>query len=79
LRRWLRRHGSGVTPNVDAAKHPLLPSVFTSIEERLAYYERHKLESERDWLNYNDVVNGRETPDERRARQRGVALRLRLS
>ncbi len=58
-------------------RHPLLPTVFANRDERLAYYQHHKLESQNDWLNYNDAIRGRETPAERRARTRGTPLPLR--
>ena len=52
-----------------------LPHGFSSWQQRLAYYEQRKLESECDWLNYRDALHGRETPAERRARQTAVRSR----
>ena len=54
-----------------------LPAPFGSWEERFAYYEQRKLESETDYLNFNDVRRGRETPGERRARETSTPLSLR--
>ncbi len=64
-------------PAKQIVRHPLLPTVFANRDERLAYYQHHKLESQNDWLNYNDAIRGRETPAERRARTRGTPLPLR--
>ena len=58
-------------------RHPMLPSVFASWEERLAYYANRQLESESDKLNYRDALSGRETPAECRARETGTLLSLR--
>jgi hypothetical protein len=42
---------------------------FASQAERLAYYERHRLDSEQALLDSNDARAGRETQRERRARE----------
>jgi hypothetical protein len=42
---------------------------FASQAERLAYYGRHRLDSEQALLDSNDARAGRETPRERRARE----------
>jgi hypothetical protein len=42
---------------------------FASPAERLAHYERHRLDSEQALLDSNDARAGRETPRERRARE----------
>jgi len=68
-------------PALTTDKHSLgqrsLPDGFGSWEERFAYYERRRLESEIDYLNFNDVRRGRETPAERRARETNTPLSLR--
>jgi hypothetical protein len=49
---------------------PIFPKTREGLLERLAYYEARKLNNlPRSLLDYHDVVHGRETPDERRARQ----------
>jgi hypothetical protein len=45
---------------------------FATEAERLAYYERHRLDSEQALLGCNDARAGRETPRERRARERAT-------
>jgi hypothetical protein len=60
-----------------SAGQRFLPAVFRSWEERFSYYERRRLESEIDYLNFNDVLRGRETPAERRARETRTPLSLR--
>ena len=65
------------TPAKQIVGDPLLPAVFSNWDERLAYYQQRRLESEIDWLNYNDALRGRETPAERRARKSGRPLTLR--
>lgn len=42
---------------------------------RLAYHDARKLNDLRAWLDYQDVIHGRETPAERRARKRSAAGR----
>jgi hypothetical protein len=42
---------------------------FATQADRLAYYERHRLDSEQAMLDCNDARAGRETPNERRARE----------
>jgi hypothetical protein len=42
---------------------------FASQAERLAHYERHRLDSVQALLDSNDARAGRETPRERRARE----------
>jgi hypothetical protein len=32
----------------------------------IPYYQQHKLDSQSDWLDYSDALNGRETPAEHR-------------
>jgi hypothetical protein len=44
-----------VQPARQKVRQPLLPAVFGSWDDRLAYYEQHSLESETDWLNYKDA------------------------
>jgi len=66
-----------VSTDEHSAGQGSLPAVFGSWEERFAYYERRKLESEIDYLNFNDVLRGRETPAERRARETHTPLSLR--
>ena len=49
---------------------PLFPNTRKGLLERLAYYEARKLNNlPNSLLDYHDVLHGRETPDERRARQ----------
>src|SRR6266545_2340258 len=48
---------------------PIFPNTRKGLLERLAYYEAHKLNNlPNSLLDYHDVLHGRETPDERRAR-----------
>lgn len=54
----------------DSGGQRSLPAAFGSWEQR-------KLESETDYLNFNDVRRGRETPGERRARETNTPLSLR--
>jgi hypothetical protein len=49
---------------------PLFPSTLEGRYERLAYYEARKLNHlPHSLLDYHDVIHGRETPAERRARE----------
>jgi hypothetical protein len=49
---------------------PIFPHTHQGLLERLAYYEARKLSHlPNSLLDYHDVRHGRETPDERRARQ----------
>ena len=59
---WIRDRRTGATPALE------LPA-FATQADRLAYYERHRLDSEQAMLDCNDVRAGRETPNERRARE----------
>jgi hypothetical protein len=53
---------------------PLFPNTRAGQTERLAYYEARKLNRPPHSLfDYNDVRRGRETPAERRARERGAS------
>jgi len=61
----------------DSGGQRSLSAAFGSWEQRFAYYEQRKLESETDYLNFNDVRRGRETPGERRARETNTPLSLR--
>jgi hypothetical protein len=57
---------------------PLFPNTRKGLLERLAYYEARKLNNPpNSLLDYHDVIHGRETPDERRARQTRAARRSR--
>jgi hypothetical protein len=57
-----RRDGGGV---------PIFPDTPAGNAERFAYYDARKLNHlPNSLLDYNDVVRGRETPAERRARER---------
>jgi hypothetical protein len=58
------------SPSQDSGGVPLFPGTSEGQQQRLAYYEAHKLDHLPDsLLDYHDVKNGRETPAERRARQ----------
>ena len=49
---------------------PLFPNTLEGQEERLAYYQARKLNHlPHSLLDYHDVLHGRETPAERRARE----------
>ena len=76
-----RRPQAAQPPAPKTGKHSpgrrSLPAIFGSWEERFAYYESRRLESETDYLNFNDVRRGRETPGERRARETNTPLSLR--
>ena len=67
-----RQQGSKSSPKT--RRDPRLPAPFQSWEQRIAYYQQHKLDSPNDMFNYNDALNGRETPCERRARTTGKPL-----
>ena len=57
---------------------PLFPNTRKGLLERLAYYEARKLNNlPNSLLDYHDVLHGRETPDERRARQARASGRSR--
>jgi hypothetical protein len=57
---------------------PLFPTTRTGLLERLAYYEARKLNNlPNSLLDYHDVLHGRETPDERKARKAGASGRSR--
>ena len=57
---------------------PLFPDTAQGRAERLAYYEARKLNRLPDsLLDYHDVLRGRETPAERRARGGGARARRR--
>jgi len=57
---------------------PLFPNTPSGQAERLAYYEARKLNHPPDSIyDYHDVIRGRETPAERRARQRSATGRRR--
>lgn len=57
---------------------PIFPDTPEGNAERLAYYEARKLNHLPDsLLDYHDVLHGRETPAERRARERGATGRRR--
>jgi len=57
---------------------PIFPNTPEGQAERLAYYEARKLEHLPDSLyDYNDASHGRETPAERRARERRANNRRR--
>jgi hypothetical protein len=50
---------------------PIFPNTREGQAERLAYYEARRLNHPpNSLLDYNDVIRGRETPGERRARER---------
>jgi hypothetical protein len=56
---------------------PLFPNTPEGQAQRLAYYEARKLNHlPNSLLDYHDVIRGRETPAERRARE-GRASRRR--
>ena len=49
---------------------PIFPNTREGQAERLAYYEARKLNHlPHSLLDYHDVIHGRETPAERRARE----------
>ena len=49
---------------------PIFPNTPQGQAERLAYYEARKLNYlPNSLLDYHDVIHGRETPAERRARE----------
>jgi hypothetical protein len=57
---------------------PIFPKTRNGLLERLAYYEARKLNNlPNSLLDYHDVLHGRETPDERRARKARAAARSR--
>ena len=57
---------------------PLFPNTRKGLLERLTYYEARKLNNPpNSLLDYHDVIHGRETPDERRARQARASGRSR--
>ena len=57
---------------------PIFPNTPEGQAERLAYYEARKLNHlPNSLLDYNDVIRGRETPAERRARERRATGRRR--
>ena len=65
------RRGPQPLPETRAAPISGLRAVpaFATRPDRLAYYERHRLDSEQALLDYNDARAGRETPNERRTRE----------
>ena len=57
---------------------PILPKTRNGLLERLAHYEARKLNNlPNSLLDYHDVIHGRETPDERRARKARATSRSR--
>ena len=59
------------TTRLDAGGVPIFPDTPEGRAERLAYYEARKLNHlPHSLLDYNDAIRGRETPAERRARER---------
>ncbi len=66
-----RRSGQPFTAGFGSGDVPLFPNTPEGQAERLAYYEARKLNHlPHSLLDYNDVIHGRETPAERRARER---------
>ncbi len=57
---------------------PLFPDTAEGRAERLAYYEARRLDQlPHSLYDYHDVLRGRETPAERRAREGGASGRRR--
>jgi hypothetical protein len=40
---------------------PVFPDTPEGNAEQFTYYETHKLDSENTWLDYHDVIHGRDT------------------
>jgi hypothetical protein len=55
---------------------PIFPTIRKGLLERLDYYEAGKLNNPpNSLLDYHDVIHGRETPDERKARKARASAR----
>jgi hypothetical protein len=55
---------------------PLLPKPFASWKERLCCYQSRSLESNIDWLNFQDALHDRGTLTERTSRLSGTTVKL---
>lgn len=83
------REGADRTPSSQRFSHrstatgsfggvPIFLHTREGLLERLAYYDARKLNNPpNSLLNYHDVIHGRETPDERRAREARASGRSR--
>jgi hypothetical protein len=77
-RTYSRRSSQTSTATGSFAGVPIFPKTYEGLLERLAYYEARKLNNPpNSLLDYHDVIHGRETPDERRARQAPASGRSR--
>ena len=71
-----RRSSQTSTATGSLAGVPIFPKTHEGLLERRAYYEARKLNNPpNSLLDYHDVLHGRETPDERRARQARASRR----